>query len=149
MKAKGYRLIAALGSCAVTATSALAQDRDSQPLNPPQPNYPYLASLFHVEGNCDVRFSVDEEGLPFGLMTSCTHPIFCHEAERAVSRVKFLPKLVDGIPTVRTDIIYPLIFQLQSYNPETGEWENHKHGDQETYHENIGPSAPCKEIPVS
>ena len=124
-----------------TAPQALAQDRDAQPLNQPQPVYPFLAAMFGVQGACDVRFSVDEAGLPFGLRTSCTAPVFCHEAERAVSRVRFLPKILDGHPAVRPNIIYPLQFLLgvetEDDNNRAQEWLRSL------------PTEPCEEIAVA
>ena len=125
----------------VFAFSAAAQDRDAQPLNPPQPTYPFLAGLFNVEGYCDVRFAVDEEGLPFGITTNCSHPIFCSEAERAVSRVRFLPMIENGRPTVRGNIIYPLQFSF----PRDSEEEERAVSEQISKQ----PSGPCREIPVS
>ncbi|RIJ28821.1 hypothetical protein D1222_10605 [Henriciella algicola] len=150
MRARGLRVVVSAAFACIATSVAVAQDRDAQPLTSPQPSYPFLASLFNVQGACEVRFSVDEEGLPFGLTTQCTQPIFCHEAERAVSRVRFLPKLVDGIPTVRRNVIYPLEFRFWQYDPETDTWSDPiDYDDHDAAEVNYGPVAPCKEIPVS
>ena len=107
---------------ASTASSQAISGEDAQPITPPVPEYPTLAAAWGIEGYCEVRFNVDEQGNPFSLRTACTQPIFCHEAKRAVSRVKFQPAIVDGISRVRENVIYPLEFQLGSMDPETGEW---------------------------
>lgn len=78
----------------------------------PEPKFPMLAALFGSEGHCDVRFGVDENGFAFAVTASCTRRIFCFEAKRAVSEATFDPKTIDGVPVVRTNVVYPLEFFL-------------------------------------
>ena len=55
---------------------------------------------------------MDEEGYPFAIEPSCSRRIFCFDAKRAVAASTFHPKLVDGIPTVRTNVVYPLQYSF-------------------------------------
>ena len=87
-------------------------DRDAQPIRPPVPTYPQRAAERGIEGSCDVRFDVDTRGRPYNVSASCTDSIFKREAERAVNRVEFAPKIVRGQPAERKNVVYPLEFQL-------------------------------------
>lgn len=94
--------------------AATAQrNHDARILTSPQPNYPNLATWLGIEGHCEVRFAVDEDGFPFSAMASCSLPVFCFEAKRAVMATTFIPKRVDGVEQVRTNIVYPLIFAFR------------------------------------
>ena len=87
-------------------------DRDAQPISPPQVSYPQRAAQRGVEGTCEVRFDVNPRGEPFNVEATCTDSVFRREAERAVSRVKFAPKIVRGQAVGRRNVVYPLEFQL-------------------------------------
>lgn len=114
--------------------AAFAQTREASPLNPPVPKYPYWAAFFGIEGHCDVRFNVDEDGYVFGVLASCSSRMFCHEANRTVSEVRFSPKLIDGVPTVRFNVVYPLTFRLDGgVGPDA----------------DFSPLEPCEEVAVS
>lgn len=101
----------------------------------PKPKYPMLASWLRLEGQCDVRFSVDEKGYPFAVPPTCTRPIFCFEAKRAVTDAKFDPKRVDGVPRVRSNIVIPLEFSFEGSGYELSK-------DQRTLQ-------PCDQVAVS
>lgn len=88
-------------------------DRDAQPIRPPVPTYPSRAAERGIEGTCEVRFDVDTRGRPYNISASCSDSVFKREAERAVSRVEFAPKIVRGQPAERRNVVYPLEFQLQ------------------------------------
>lgn len=109
-------------SAALAATAGMAaaspEDRDAQPIDPPVPSYPLEAAMMDLPGNCVVRFDVDVEGLPVNITATCTDTIFCTESKRAISRVLFAPKVVDGEPVMRTDVVYPLQYQLEVWDPE-------------------------------
>jgi len=111
------------------------QTHDAQVTEPPAPKYPMIASWLNLEGHCEVRFAVDEAGLAFAVQPRCSRPIFCFEAKRAVMAVKFEPKRVDGVPRVRTNVYFPLIwaFEGSDYNSET----------------DPRLLEPCQELPVS
>ena len=87
-------------------------DRDAQPIRPPVPTYPQRAAERGIEGTCDVRFDVDTRGRPYNVSATCSDSVFTREAERAVSRVEFAPKIVRGQPAERRNVVYPLEFQL-------------------------------------
>ncbi len=89
-------------------------DRDAQPIRPPLPTYPTRAAERGVEGSCDVRFDVDTRGRPYNVQATCTDNVFKREAERAVSRVEFAPKIVRGAAAERKNVVYPLEFKLSN-----------------------------------
>ncbi len=88
-------------------------DRDAQPIRPPLPTYPSRAAERGTEGSCDVRFDVDTRGRPYNVVATCTESVFKREAERAVSRVEFAPKIVRGQAAERRNVVYPLEFNLE------------------------------------
>lgn len=98
-----------------------AQNQDARVKTMPQGNFPMLASWLRVEGFCQVRLSVDEAGYPFAVTPSCTRKIFCFDAKRAVSAATFSPKLINGVPSVRTDVFFPMeyVFEGSDYSVET------------------------------
>ena len=87
-------------------------DRDAQPIRPPVPTYPSRAAERGIEGSCDVRFDVDTRGEPYNVTADCTDRVFKREAERAVSRVEFAPKIIRGQAAERRNVVYPLEFTL-------------------------------------
>ena len=88
-------------------------DRDAQPIRPPTPSFPQRAAERGIEGSCDVRFDVDTRGRPYNVQANCTNDMFKREAERAVSRVEFAPKIIRGKAAERKNVVYPLEFKLQ------------------------------------
>ena len=100
-------------SLAAASPSFARQSRDVEVIERPSPKYPMLASWLRLEGYCHVRFSVDEVGRAFAVTPSCTRTIFCSEAERSVADAKFSPKLVDGVPKIRTNVVIPLTWSMQ------------------------------------
>ena len=88
-------------------------DRDAQPIRPPTPSFPQRAAERGISGTCDVRFDVDTRGKPYNIQATCSDNIFKSEAERAVSRVEFAPKIVRGQAVERRNVVYPLEFKLQ------------------------------------
>ncbi|MCA8901430.1 MAG: TonB family protein [Hyphomonas sp.] len=89
-------------------------DRDAQPIRPPTPSYPQRAAERGTEGSCDVRFDVDTRGKPYNIVATCTDSVFKREAERAVSKVEFAPKIIRGKAAERKNVVYPLEFQLSN-----------------------------------
>lgn len=87
-------------------------DRDAQPIRPPVPTYPTRAAERGIEGTCEVRFDVDTRGRPYNVQATCSDSVFKREAERAVSRVEFAPKIVRGQAAERRNVVYPLEFRL-------------------------------------
>lgn len=87
-------------------------DRDAQPISPPQVSYPQRAAERGIEGSCEVRFNVNGRGEPYDVAADCTDSVFRREAERAVSRVRFAPKIVRGQAVERRNVVYPIEFGL-------------------------------------
>jgi len=87
-------------------------DRDAQPISPPVVQYPTRAAERGIEGECEVRFDVNARGEPFNVQANCSDSVFRREAERAVSRVRFAPKIVRGQALERRNVVYPLVFNL-------------------------------------
>ncbi len=87
-------------------------DRDAQPIRPPVPTYPQRAAERGTEGSCEVRFDVDTRGRPYNVEADCTDRVFKREAERAVSKVEFAPKIIRGKAAERRNVVYPLEFKL-------------------------------------
>lgn len=88
-------------------------DRDAQPIRPPMPTYPQRAQERGTEGSCEVRFNVDTRGRPYDIVATCTDAVFVREAERAVSKVEFAPKIIRGKAAERKNVVYPLEFKMQ------------------------------------
>ena len=86
-------------------------DRDAQPIRPPTPSYPQRAAERGTEGSCEVRFDVDTRGRPYNITATCTDNVFKREAERAVSKVEFAPKIIRGQAAERKNVVYPLEFK--------------------------------------
>ena len=87
-------------------------DRDAQPIRPPAPSYPQRAQERGLSGSCDVRFDVDTRGKPYNVAATCSDAVFKSEAERAVSKVEFAPKIVRGKAVERRNVVYPLEFNI-------------------------------------
>jgi periplasmic protein TonB len=87
-------------------------DRDAQPISPPVVQYPRRAAERGIEGSCEVRFDVNARGEPFNVQADCSDSVFKREAERAVSRVRFAPKIVRGQALERRNVVYPMEFGL-------------------------------------
>ncbi|MEM9740176.1 MAG: energy transducer TonB [Pseudomonadota bacterium] len=87
-------------------------DRDAQPISPPVVQYPQRAAERGIEGSCEVRFDVNARGEPFNVEADCSDNVFRREAERAVSRVRFAPKIVRGQALERRNVVYPMEFGL-------------------------------------
>ncbi|MCZ4298982.1 TonB family protein [Henriciella marina] len=97
----------------VTADAQSDADEDAVPIVPPVPTYPPMAAMLGLEGYCEVRFSVDENGYTFSLTTSCTQPIFCYQSKKAVSLAQFEPKRIGGRALPRFNVVYPLEYRLE------------------------------------
>ena len=93
--------------------AVVVSDRDAQPIRPPVVSYPTRAAERGTEGSCDVRFDVDERGKPYNVSATCTDSVFVREAERAVERVEFAPKIIKGQPVRRSNVVYPISFNLE------------------------------------
>lgn len=91
---------------------AVMRNRDIRPMTPPSVTYPRSLAARGVEGLCDVHFDVSPKGTPYNVAASCSHAGFAREAECAVRRVRFAPKIADGQMQARQDVVYPIEFKL-------------------------------------
>ncbi|MCF6328872.1 MAG: energy transducer TonB [Henriciella sp.] len=87
-------------------------NREARPIRAPIVTYPEAAARKGIQGTCDVRMDVTPQGRPYNVVATCTSQVFVKEAERAVSRVEFLPKISNGEALRRQNVIYPLDFKL-------------------------------------
>ena len=88
-------------------------DRTMQPITRPIPIYPDRAAQLGLSGTCDVHLSLTPQGEPFNVKAECTDRVFNRAAEKAVSKVKFAPKIRDGLPVTVTGVVYPIEFQME------------------------------------
>lgn len=75
--------------------------------------YPAAMERYALEGTCNVVFDIAESGAAVNIRPTCSHDGFVKEAARAVAVVRFTPPYHCGVPVVRKDVTYPLVF---SYN---------------------------------
>ena len=87
--------------------------RRLQPLTPPIPAYPSSAASRGIEGECEVFFSVSMRGEPFNVDADCSDRVFRSAAIKAVKKVKFAPKIHDGLPVTVNGVVYPLEFRME------------------------------------
>ena len=105
----------------MTATPVFASsDRDAQPIHPPVPKYPVQAAMAKVSGMCEVSFDVDRNGKLVAPRAACSNPVFCHEVLRAMSETEYAPKIVDGVPSPRYGVVYPIEFSISGRTDENG-----------------------------
>jgi outer membrane biosynthesis protein TonB len=91
---------------------AESEDRDAQPIKAPRPSYPALAIRAQMPGWCDVRFDVNRQGYPTNIAPWCSHWVFCQSAYDAVASVRFQPKMLNGQPVPRSNVVYPLEYTI-------------------------------------
>lgn len=87
-------------------------NRDLVVVRPPVPSYPQSLASRGVQGSCDVRFSVDTRGRPFGISAQCTDAGFVRAAEQAVSKSEFAPKIVNDRAVERRNVVFPIDFSM-------------------------------------
>ncbi len=91
---------------------AVIDERGARPLRDPLPSYPPALARKGIQGDCDVTLDVDVRGQPVNISAQCSHSGFEREAERAVSRVQFAPKIVRGKAVERRGVVYPIEFRI-------------------------------------
>lgn len=91
-------------------------NRDARPVRRPPPDYPSRMAMAGVQGITLVMFDVDARGRTqdIEVLFSAPHNDFGEEAERAVSRWRYEPKLVDGEPVLREDVVTEFNFALEN-----------------------------------
>lgn len=85
-------------------------DRNEQPIIRNPPTMPMRADR---SGHCIMAFDVTAEGTPFNVKAvSCSQSLFARASERAVSRWRYNPKIVDGQPVARQGMRNQITFNL-------------------------------------
>ncbi|WP_084418445.1 TonB family protein [Henriciella litoralis] len=87
-------------------------NKDVQPIRPPSVVYPDAMMRRGIEGDCNVYLDVDPRGRPYNVKAECTDPGFRKEAERAISKVEFAPRVHRGQAVVREGVVYPIEFRI-------------------------------------
>ncbi len=99
---------------ATNLAAAGGGDRDPVPLVRVEPNYPPRAQQQKIEGYVIVRFTITPVGTTADVEVHRSKPtyIFDREAIRAVRKWRYNPKMVDGAPVARPDLLIRLDFEL-------------------------------------
>lgn len=82
------------------------------PIRQPVPDYPRRALERGLEGQCDVEFSIDAAGRPFGLVANCSDEVFARSSVQAVERALFAARVKDGVPVGQGNLVYPIQYDL-------------------------------------
>jgi hypothetical protein len=86
--------------------------QDTQLAVPIQPSWP-LEAPPPATSNCLVRFNVSERGKPVNIRAICDDDRFLKSAENALKRAEFIPRMVDGKPVARYNVVQPLEYRFQ------------------------------------
>ena len=87
-------------------------DRDAQPLVRLEPSYPMRAQERGIEGTCEFTFDVTAEGTPTNIRFTDCPSVFRREAQRAVERWRYEPKIVDGRAEPRRNVESSFSFEF-------------------------------------
>ncbi len=77
-------------------------------------DYPAEMERYALDGTCEVLFDIDRSGAAVNIRPTCSHEGFVREAARAVAVVRFTPPYHCGVPVVREDVVYPLVFRYSA-----------------------------------
>lgn len=101
------------GEIVPTMTPVRITDREvAIPVRVPMPDYPERALRSGLEGECEVVFSIDAAGRPFGAQANCSHQVFERSSQIAVERALFATKVNNGVPIGQDGLVYPIQFTL-------------------------------------
>jgi protein TonB len=89
-------------------------DMDEVPLVRIEPRYPPRAETLGIEGWVLLEFTISAAGTVVDpVVIACEPPrIFNSAAKRALSRWKYKPRLIDGLPVVREGVQVLLTFEI-------------------------------------
>lgn len=105
-------LMERLGEVPAITSSEFGDVIDGIAFPPPMPTYPIRAAIAGREGACLIYFDLDAAGAPQDVAAACTSAEFIAAAEAAVREARFPPAMIDGAPTPRERMVYPLTFCL-------------------------------------
>lgn len=83
------------------------------PVRAPIVEYPHRALTRGIEGDCEVSFSIDAAGRPFGVSASCTDEIFARSSARAVEQTLFAAPVRNSVPVGQGNLVYPIQYRLE------------------------------------
>ncbi len=84
----------------------------AQAIRQPMPVYPREALKKGLSGSCEVYFSVDPLGKPYGITAECSDDVFRRSAENAVRKALFAAKTKKGVPVAQGNLVYPLLYEM-------------------------------------
>jgi protein TonB len=93
-------------------------DQDAFPLVREEAAYPAFMALFGIEGDCQTTFELTPEGTATDITITCVDtagnpaPGFEGAALEALRKFKFSPKIVNGEPVRRENVIQTFMFRL-------------------------------------
>lgn len=90
-----------------------AMDGDMIPLSVPEPEYPRRAAQQGTEGFCVAVFTVSAQGTTKDVVLGeCPDPVFERSTLKAAEKLKFKPKIVDGVPVDVPNQAYRYVYRL-------------------------------------
>lgn len=88
-------------------------DGDMIPLSVPEPEYPRRAAQQGTEGFCVAVFTVSAQGTTKDVVLGeCPDSVFERSTLKAAERLKFKPKIVDGVPVDVPNQAYKYVYRL-------------------------------------
>jgi len=89
-------------------------DGDMIPLTVVQPEYPRRAAQKGTEGYCVIEFTVTAAGTTREpTAVDCPNKMFVKSSLKASARVKYKPRVVDGVPVDVKGVRYKFVYQMQ------------------------------------
>lgn len=88
------------------------EHRPADPVIRPVPDYPERALRKNLEGDCNVKFSVDAAGRPFNVEAQCSDNVFTASSEKAVRKALFAAKVENGIAKGQDNLVFPIVYSL-------------------------------------
>lgn len=86
---------------------------DMIPLTVIQPDYPRRAAQRGIEGHCTVEFTVTSIGTSRDAkIVDCPESVFERAALKAAAKIKYKPRVVDGVAVDVTNVQYRYIFKM-------------------------------------
>jgi protein TonB len=90
-----------------------AMDGDMIPLAVPEPEYPRRAAQKGTEGFCVAVFTVTAQGTTRDVtLGECPDPVFERSTLKAAEKLKFKPKIVDGVAVDVPNQAYKYVYRL-------------------------------------
>lgn len=88
-------------------------DGDMIPLSVPEPEYPRRAAQQGTEGFCVAVFTVSAQGTTKDVVLGeCPDSVFERSTLKAAEKLKFKPKIVDGVPVDVPNQAYKYVYRL-------------------------------------